>query len=194
MCIYVCVHVYVPVPVYVQVEGLDVLSGESKRASSTIVQHTFADGRHLVTCDPDLGVEFEMGTSQATLSPPKNASSDKATCAVGFHVYPGLKQVMTVGDLQLAGKDKSAPLSDQDDYYCGYKFEVWLDDTLLAQQRVHEYKAETHTFVLKGPLALTGAPGSIEAGSSVRVFPDQLLPQLRDSVTPKDVSKGAAGA
>ena len=40
------------------------LSGESKRASSTIVQHTFADGRHLVTCDPDLGVEFEMGTSQ----------------------------------------------------------------------------------------------------------------------------------
>ena len=40
------------------------LSGESKRASSTIVQHSFADGRHLVTCDPDLGVEFEMGTSQ----------------------------------------------------------------------------------------------------------------------------------
>ena len=41
------------------------------------------------------------------------------------HIY---MQVITVGDLEQAGKDKSAPLSDRDDYYCGYKFEVWLDD------------------------------------------------------------------
>ena len=44
-----------------------------------------------------------MSALQATLSPPKNASGDKTTCAVGFHVYPGLQQVIAVGDLAQAG-------------------------------------------------------------------------------------------
>ena len=175
----------------VTVEGLDVLTMELKTATSTVVSHTYAEGRHLVTCEPDLGVEFEMGTSQATLSPPKGSAGDKATCMVGFHIYPSLMQVVTVGDLAKDKHPDMPPLSDVDDYYSGYKFEVWVNDTLLAQQRVHEYVAKSHTFVLKGALALTGASGKVEAGSQFCVYPDQLLPGLRDSVTPKDI-KGAA--
>ena len=61
-----------------------------------------------------------------------------------------------------------------------YKLEVWDKDTLLAQQRVHEYIAASHTFILKGALAPTGAPGSmdIKAGATFNVYPDQLLPQV----------------
>jgi hypothetical protein len=176
----------------ITVEGLDVMTAEIKTATSTVVSHKYSEGRHLVTCEPDLGVEFEMGSSKATLSPPKGSSGSKATALVGFHVYPALQQVMTVGDLAQDKYPDMPPLSDTDDFYCGYKFEVWHKDVLLAQQRVHEYVAKSHTFILKGALAKTGAAGKIESGAQFCVYPDQLLPQLRDSLTPKDVRKGAA--
>jgi len=90
-----------------------------------------------------------MGTSKATLSPPKGSSGDKATATVGFHVYPALQQVLSVGDLMLDKFPDMPPLSETDDFYTGYKFEIWEGDTLLAQQRVHEYVASSHTFILK---------------------------------------------
>jgi len=178
----------------ISVEGIDIMSDEQRMvtATSTIVSHTYSEGRHIITCDPDLGTEFEMGTSKATLSPPKGTSGDKATATVGFHIYPALQQVMSVGDLMHDKYPKMPPLSETDDFYSGYKFEIWEGDTLLAQQRVHEYVAKSHTFVLKGALSLTGAKGKVEAGSQFVVFPDQLLPQLRDSITPRDVKKGGA--
>jgi hypothetical protein len=39
-------------------------------------------------------------------------------------------------------------------------------------------------------LAATGAKGKIGSGAEIRVFPDQLLPQLRDSITPSQVRQG----
>lgn len=174
------------------VEGMDIVTSQLKTATSTIVSHKFAEGRHVVTCDPDLGVEFEMGTSKATLSPPKSAGGEKVEALVGFHLYPALNQVLTLGDLDTVKYPDMPPLSDKDDYYVGYKFELWDKDVLLAQQRVHEYVAKSHTFILKGALAATGAAGKIGAGTQFCVYPDQLLPQLRDSITPKDVKKGAA--
>jgi len=174
------------------VEGLDIMTSQIVTKTSTIVDHTFSEGRHIVTLDPDLGVEFEMGSSKATLSPPKSSGAEKVEAVVGFHVYPALQQILSVGDLE---KD-SAVLAEEDDFYSGYKLEVWDKDTLLAQQRVHEYIAASHTFILKGALAPTGAPGSmdIKAGATFNVYPDQLLPQLRDSVTPKDIRGRVAGA
>jgi len=111
---------------------------------------------------------------------------------LGFHVYPALQQVLTVGDLAHDKYPHMPPLSDKDDFYCGYKFEVWHKDVLLAQQRVHEYVAKSHTFILKGALSKTGAAGKIESGAEFCVYPDQLLPQLRDSLTPKDIKRAAA--
>jgi len=176
----------------ITVEGIDVMTSKLQTATSTIVSHTFVGGRHLVTLEPDLGVEFEMGTSQATLSPPAKGGGDKVIAKVGYHVYPALQQILTVGDLVKDKRPDMPPLSDKDDFYCGYKFEIWAGDTLIAQQRVHEYFAQTHTFILKGALAMTGAAGKVESGSQFCLYPDQLLPQLRDSVTPKDVKKAGA--
>jgi hypothetical protein len=51
----------------ITVEGLDIMTSQIVTKTSTIVDHTFSEGRHIVTLDPDLGVEFEMGSSKATL-------------------------------------------------------------------------------------------------------------------------------
>jgi len=105
---------------------------------------------------------------------------------VGFHVYSSLQQILTVKDLS----KESAAMSDTDGYYSGYKVEVWEGDVLLAQQRVHDFIAKSGTFIFKGALAATGAKGKIGSGAEIRVFPDQLLPQLRDSITPSQVRQG----
>jgi len=176
----------------ITVTGEDIMTSQIVTKTSKIINHAYSEGRHLVTLDPDLGVEFEMGSSKATLSPPKGSGGEKVEAVVGFHVYPALQQVLSVGDVE-----KDSVLNEIDDFYYGYKFEIWDKDTLLAQQRVHEYIAASHTFILKGALAPTGAPGStdIKSGATFCVYPDQLLPQLRDSVTPKDIVRGrGAGA
>jgi len=49
-----------------------------------------------------------------------------------------------------------------------------------------------HLELSQGALSLTGAKGKVDTGSQFIVFPDQLLPQLRDSITPRDVKKGGA--
>jgi hypothetical protein len=136
----------------ISVSGIDVLTATLKTATSTIVSHAYADGRHVVTCEPDLGVEFEMGTSKATLMPPKGSGGDKVLAVVGFHVYSSLQQILTVKDLS----KESAAMSDTDGYYSGYKVEVWEGDVLLAQQRVHDFVAKSGTFIFKGALAATG--------------------------------------
>jgi hypothetical protein len=176
----------------ITVTGEDILTSQIVTKTSKIVDHAYFEGRHVVTLDPDLGVEFEMGSSKATLSPPKGSGGEKVEAVVGFHVYPALQQVLSVGDVE-----KDCSLHEKDDFYYGYKLEIWDKDTLLAHQRVHEYIAASHTFILKGALAPTGAPGSmdIKSGATFCVYPDQLLPQLRDSVTPKDIVLGrGAGA
>ena len=76
--------------------------------TSKIINHAYSEGRHLVTLDPDLGVEFEMGSSKATLSPPKGSGGEKVEAVVGFHVYPALQQVLSVGDVEKDSKRKAA--------------------------------------------------------------------------------------
>jgi hypothetical protein len=74
-----------------------------------------------------------MGSSKATLSPPKGSGGEKVEAVMSFHVYPALQQVLSMGDVA-----EDSVLKEKDDFYYGHKLEIWDKDTLLAQQRVHE--------------------------------------------------------
>ena len=53
--------------------------------------------------------------SRPSHSPPKSSGAEKVEAVVGFHVYPALQQILSVGDLE---KD-SAVLAEEDDFYSG---------------------------------------------------------------------------
>jgi len=71
---------------------------------------------------------------------------------------------------------------------------VYVHVHIYAYVTTHcSYAFHSYTSSLsQGALSLTGAKGKVDTGSQFMVFPDQLLPQLRDSITPRDVKKGGA--
>jgi hypothetical protein len=106
----------------ITVEGTDVLTGASKKATSVIEKHELVSsgdvGHNLVTLETELGFEPEMGTSRCSLAPPKGKDAEPVKALVGFAVYHSLLQVIALGEGE-KNDEYAWKLSDLDNQYAG---------------------------------------------------------------------------
>ncbi len=126
------------------VEGKDIVSGEMKKESSKVVG--YIGERRAVTIEKSFAWEPEPGKAKYTLS--KDGSSSAVKGIIGYHTYPHLNQVMTLGE-GVQDERFQWKLRKEKNFYSGYKIEFRNGDDFVGWQRVHEYFPQEKRVILR---------------------------------------------